>query len=410
MHDQELWNVLLYRYSAVCRVEALLDDEESLSSALAKVARFLASQPTKYRPPTARTLEGWYYRFQRNGKEGLMPRRRNDRGSFRRIDPDVACVIEEILDALREAIPEKQRREKKRLTTGEELHETLIARKAIASDVSLSTLYRFLRAHDIKLLIGQGKDRHRWEGREPNHTWQSDGFKGSPAVLYKGRTRRTVVISIMDDYSRFILAGKVFFTENARNFLEVYREALCRRGIPHRVFVDNGGAFNAREVVELSLRLDLKHISGTPDDAPPRGKIERWHRSLRGSWVRKARQAKIRSLSALNQSLQVHIEEYNNRRHRTTGMTPHDRWLKGNWTFRPVQDKGSMRDIFGKRLRRRVDRAACVQVGNALYEVSQTLRGKWVTVVYLADMPDEVDVHTQDYTGTGKRLRFMKGG
>ena len=57
MNDRELSEVILFRYEAVCRVQALVDDGETLSAACRKVAEVLRAAPVEHHRPKAKTLE-----------------------------------------------------------------------------------------------------------------------------------------------------------------------------------------------------------------------------------------------------------------------------------------------------------------------------------------------------------------
>ena len=63
MDEREMSDVMLFRYDAVCRVQALLDCEESLSVACQKVAEMLATAPVSHKRPKAKTVERWYYAY-----------------------------------------------------------------------------------------------------------------------------------------------------------------------------------------------------------------------------------------------------------------------------------------------------------------------------------------------------------
>jgi hypothetical protein len=180
-------------------------------------------------------------------------------------------------------------------------------------------------------------------------------------------------MSIIDDYSQLIVASKAFVAESTRNFIEVFRYGLSHRGIPARLYVDNGGAFTSAEVKEICMRLGIRHVAGTRYEAEGRGKIERWHRSLRNAWIRHLTAAECKSLTTLNESLVAYLNRYHARKLRSTGMSPMERWRSGSWVMRPLE--GDHRHLFGKRRRRRVDRTGCVAVDTYLYEVSQALRG-----------------------------------
>jgi putative transposase len=399
--------LFLYRFEAVARIQVLLDLGKSLAEALEIVSRTLPPPPAGSRPPAPSTLERWFYANRAAGTQSLKPKRRKDQGTFRALDPQtVLQEIKAILKHREESLPQKVRRRNVRLIHASELRELLIERGKLKPSCSLSTLYRLLRLNDISLrACGGSRERRRWEAPEPNHTWQADGLRG-PYVIWRGRKHPTVIIAIIDDHSRFIVGCDLFLGERAAFFLELFTEALLRYGVPKRLYVDNGGAFCAKEVKELCARLEILHIAGEPYNAPGRGKIERWHQNVKEKWLPEVYRKGLRTMKAARESLQRFVETYNKTFHRSLGTTPLGRWSKDSWRFRSVEHFGKPLWIFGRRLKRRVDRTGCVQVEGKLYEVSQALRGKWVTVLYWHREPEQIEVYLgEEFFCSGRRIK-----
>ena len=78
------------RWGLVNQVLDLLRRQWPLSAALEQVASSSTIQPPNSHPvPVAkRTLEDWYYTFQKEGFDGLRPKARSDRGRPRRLSPE----------------------------------------------------------------------------------------------------------------------------------------------------------------------------------------------------------------------------------------------------------------------------------------------------------------------------------
>ena len=43
---------------------------------------------------------------------------------------------------------------------------------------------------------------------------------------------------ILDDHSRMIVGGKLYYQENAANFQKTLKEAIAAYGIPNKLYVD----------------------------------------------------------------------------------------------------------------------------------------------------------------------------
>ncbi|EFK09406.1 conserved domain protein [delta proteobacterium NaphS2] len=63
--------------------------------------------------------------------------------------------------------------------------------------------------------------------------------------------------------------------------MEVLKQAVLRRGIPMRLFVDNGSAFRSQHLSLVCAKLGITLIHARPYHAAAKGKIERWFRTVR---------------------------------------------------------------------------------------------------------------------------------
>ena len=90
--------------------------------------------------------------------------------------------------------------------------------------------------------------------------WQTDALAG-PYLTVDGRKKATYLIAFLDDASRLLVHGEFFFEENSRNLQIVLKKAILKRGIPKRVFADNGKIFDSLQLrlVCASLGVLLSH-------------------------------------------------------------------------------------------------------------------------------------------------------
>ena len=59
-----------------------------------------------------------------------------------------------------------------------------------------------------------------------------------PHITEDGRTRRVYCIMIIDDHSRLLVGGELFYNDNACNFQKVLKDAIATYGIPDKLYVD----------------------------------------------------------------------------------------------------------------------------------------------------------------------------
>ncbi len=143
-----------------------------------------------------------------------------------------------------------------------------------------------------------GADRRRFAFREAGEMWMSDVMHG-PKVRH-GRTRcKTYLIAFIDDATRAVPFAAFAMSENTSAFLPVFRNALIRRGLPQRLYVDNGAAYRSRHLALVCARLGVALIHARPWQPAGKGKIERFFRTLRAGWLGRVEAAERETLETL---------------------------------------------------------------------------------------------------------------
>jgi putative transposase len=72
--------------------------------------------------------------------------------------------------------------------------------------------------------------------------------------------RKTYLFAIIDDHSRLIAHGQFYLAETLENYLDCLWTALRKRGVPRKLYVDNGASFKAHRLqlgcasLEIGLR------------------------------------------------------------------------------------------------------------------------------------------------------------
>lgn len=324
------------------------------------------------------TVKEWITRYKQSGNklESLYPQGRSDRGALRSVDEDTAAG----LVSLRKELPEvtlpvllREARERKIVLPG--------------VSVSSSTLYRFLKANG--LMEGAPAavlDRRRFEARQPNELWQSDVMHG-PYVISDGKQRKTYLTAFIDDHSRLIPHAEFFLSERLDNFLIALRKALRMRGLPRKLYVDNGPAFRSGHLEHIcaSLGVALRHAK--PYQPEGKGKIERWFRTVRMSFLSVV---KATTLPDLNEALRKWVNTYHETTHGTTGEAPIKRFTHQLECVR--QAPKDMEDHFRKEARRTVARDRTFSLLGRLYEAPLDTVGKQVALLFHEHDPARVEV------------------
>jgi transposase InsO family protein len=221
-------------------------------------------------PPA--TFYRWYDRYQRGGPEALADRpSRPDRVWNRIPEAERAGIVDLALTE-----PELSSRELAVRFTEQ--------RRYFVSEASV---YRLLKAHDLitspAFIVVKAADEFHSKTTAPNQLWQTD-FTYLKVVGWGWFYLSTV----LDDFSRYVIAWKLCTTMAASDVTDTLEMALAASGcdqvrVRHRprLLSDNGPSYIAGELAEWLARNGMQHTRGAPCHPQTQGKIERWHQTLK---------------------------------------------------------------------------------------------------------------------------------
>lgn len=110
--------------------------------------------------------------------------------------------------------------------------------------------------------------------------WQADTCY-LPYLKESGRSRRVYLVMILDDYSRMIVGGKLFYQDNAANFQQLLREAVATYGIPQKLYVDNGAPYSNEQLSFICGSVGTILVHTPVRDGASKDKVERNFRTLK---------------------------------------------------------------------------------------------------------------------------------
>ncbi len=153
--------------------------------------------------------------------------------------------------------------------------------------VSESTVYRILRRDGPvkrpEMRLAAGKECHR-KTTGPHQMWATN----ASYFRVVGWGYYYYMVTVMDDYSRFILAHKLQRDMTSDTFIEVVQEAVDRTGMDQvpiedrtRLLSDNGPGYVSRAFRDYLGMVGIKHILATPFHPQTNGKLERYHQTLK---------------------------------------------------------------------------------------------------------------------------------
>ena len=336
--------------------------------------------PGSSRTAVARsTVLKWVAAYRRSAGDirSLEPRPRSDRGSSRSIDEESAAA----LITLKRELPE---------CSLETLLTLARRRGALPAGFAASrqSIYRlFVRAGLAERQV-KPVDRRKFEAELPNDLWQSDWLHG-PKVHVDGMLRKTYLFAVLDDHSRLVTHAQFYASESIDSFRDCIIQALEKRGLPRRLYTDNGSAFRTHLLRYACARLGIALLHSRPGIPEGRGKIERFFRTVRSQLLPLLTEAK--SLEELNAGLHRWLEEnYQVRPHSSTHQAPLQRYLEHLHAIRPAPK--DLRDYFRFPAVRKVDKDRTVSLGGRLFEAPVGLIGRSVTLLYHKEDPLRIEV------------------
>ena len=252
-------------------------------------------------------------KYQEDGYEGLA----DDQSSPRQFWIQIPNTIRDQVVQIALARPEKSPRQLAWHITDTEGYF-----------ISESSVYHILKGFDLVaslvFMMVSAKDKYEKPTRKVNEMWQTDftNLKVQGWGWYYTST-------VLDDYSRYILAWKLSKTMATRDVqhtleLAVARTNLERVKVRHhpRLLSDNGPCYVSHELNCYLQRRRIEHILGAPYHRMTQGKIERYHRSMKNV-------VKLQNYYypwELERSIEDFVDYYNYRRYHEPldNLTPAD--------------------------------------------------------------------------------------
>jgi putative transposase len=273
--------------------------------------------------PVKRTLEElqvnrssfyeWYRRYRNDRYDGLAVKPPHPRRFWNRIpEPEKEQVVAIALEH-----PEQTPRQLACFITDTQGYF-----------ISESSVYRILKSYDLvpspQYIVMAAADRFHQPTTRVHELWQTD-FTYFRIVgwgwYYLG--------SILDDYSRYIVAWKVFTTMATTDVKDLLDLAVEKIGIHQisvrhrpRLLSDNGPAYISEDLKEYLASKGMTQTHGAPYHPMTQGKIERYHRSMKNE----VNLQKYYLPWELEQEIERFVRYYNNERYHESlnNVTPAD--------------------------------------------------------------------------------------
>lgn len=321
------------------------------------------------------TIMRWYYDWKELGIVGLIPKIRSDKGKTQ--------LSEKVKTAL---INYKKDNPARSISTLIKLVDNN------GEKLSKATVHRFLKHNDISKRILSSPElieRRSFVAKHCSDIWQGDVLHG-PSIQTSSGMRKVYLVTLMDDASRLLVHSEFCLGETALDIENVLKQAILKRGLPHKLIIDNGPAYRAHTLQTICALLEIRLIYCRPYEPEGKGKLERFHRTFREQFLGEIDIAKITNLSDLNARLWAWIDQvYHINPHQgIDGKTPIERWREDLVNIRQLGFKANkLDDIFCHRIKCKVRKDGAIFWNGKAFEVDYKYASTEVILV--------IDPHTK---------------
>jgi putative transposase len=367
MEDRRRRDIALFRYGLI-RPAA----DEALSPAQrGRLVRDLAGR--EHRGPDGdwitvgrSTLDRWIRDYRAGGFDALVPQPR-------KTGPVSDRELLELAVRLKRENPRR---------TATHIVELIVTDLARRGEIRQVPSVRSVQRHFVRLgLQGRGEGRGpkafgRFEAAAVNDLWVGDVMHG-PVVA----GRKALLFAFLDDHSRLIVGHRFGRSEDVLRLEAALRRGLAARGVPKRIYVDNGSPFVSHQLQRACAVLGIQLVHSRPGKPQGRGKIERFFATVRSQFLVEIDDGKVESLAKLNEVFTAWVEtRYHHRTHRETHQTPLARFTAAGIAELP--SPALLREAFLWAETRTVTKTAMVSLHGNHYEVDPALVGRRVQLVF----------------------------
>jgi putative transposase len=220
--------------------------------------------------------------------------------------------------------------------------------------VSASSVYCLLKAHDLitspAFVVIKAANEFKDKTTAPNQLWQTE-FTYLKVIGWGWYYLST----ILDDFSRYIIAWKLCTTMRAEDVTATLELALKASGCDQatvihkpRLLSDNGSSYIAGNLAEWLDDRNMEHIRGAPYHPQTQGKIERWHQTLKNRILLE----NYYLPGDLENQVEAFVCHYNNHRYHESlaNLTPADVYFGRGQTILLKREKIKRQTISNRRL------------------------------------------------------------
>jgi transposase InsO family protein len=285
------------------------------------------------------TFYAWYDRYLTGGPEALEDRPSRPSKVWNRIPDEIRGAIKDLALGETELSPR-------------ELAVKFTEEKRYF--VSESSVYRVLKSYDLStspaFIVVKAADEFKDKTTAPDQLWQTD-FTYLKVIGWGWFYLSTV----LDDYSRYIIAWRLCTTMKAGDVADTLEDALLASGCDQarvihkpRLLSDNGSSYISGDLAAFLDDKGMEHVRGAPHHPQTQGKIERWHQTLKNRILLE----NYYLPGDLQAAIERFVEHYNHRRYHESlkNLTPADVYFGRGHTILLERERIKRQTIQRRRL------------------------------------------------------------
>jgi len=220
--------------------------------------------------------------------------------------------------------------------------------------VSESSVYRLLKAHDLitspAFIVMKAASEFKDKTTAINQLWQTD-FTYLKIIGWGWLYLST----ILDDFSRYVIAWKLCTAMTSRDVTETLELAMQASGCDQadlvhkpRLLSDNGSSYISGELADWMEDNRMSHVRGAPYHPQTQGKIERWHQMLKNRILLE----NYFLPGDLEKQIEAFVEHYNHQRYHESlkNLTPADVYFGRGQSILARRQRIKKRTIAKRRL------------------------------------------------------------
>lgn len=380
MQEDKKRKIALFRFGVISSIVGIKETDRGQREALIReVTEKQWEIPYSDRSYIGRsTVRDWLQRYEDSSGaiQSLFPCDRSDQGTTRCMDDETEAALVRLKREIPAAsLPVLLRVAKRRAVVPPDF------------SASAQSIYRLFKRHGLDDPPGEREDMRRFEAELPNDLWQSDCLHG-PLITVEDRQRKSFGFVFIDDHSRLIPHGQFYLRENIECFTDALKTALNKRGLPRKLYVDNGPYFRSHNLDFSCASLGISLIHCTAYRPEGKGKIERFNKTIRMQFLSTLPDGIC--LDDLNERFQTWVDSaYHLSVHGSTGQKPLERYLRHLHLIRPAPK--DLADYFRIKAQRTVDKDRTVSLLGKVYEAPVELIGRKITLLYHTEDPQRIE-------------------